>query len=133
MSDMDDVKAALNEWMEGLDSGDLERMVETCDPEVVVCNEHQATTVGIQAIRDKYGPRIEAGSFESRYDVQHMKIYGDLALLVGHFGVAFTDRASGAKGGGEGRLALIYRRHSDGSWKLLLDIDNNDEHGAAGE
>ncbi len=130
MSDLEDVKAALNDWMEGLDSGDLERMVKSCDPEVVVCNEHQATTIGIQAIRDKYGPRIEAGTFRSGYDVEHMKIYGDLAVLIGHFTVEVTDKASGEIRLGEGRLVLSYRRHPDGSWKLLLDIDNNDERSA---
>lgn len=130
MSDMDNVKAVLNDWMEGLDSGDLERMVKTCDPEVVVCNERQPTTVGIQAIRDKYGPRIEAATFKSVFDMEHMAIYGDLALLVGHFKVESTDKASGQMGGGEGRLVLTYRRHPDGSWKMLLDIDNNDHRDA---
>jgi ketosteroid isomerase-like protein len=131
MSDIQNVKTALNDWLEGLDSGDLERMVRTCDPEVVVCNEHQPTTVGIQAVRDKYGPRIEANTFSSGFDVEHLKVYGDLAMLVGHFTVEATNKVTGEKGGGEGRLALIYRLHSDGSWKLLLDIDNNDDRNAA--
>jgi len=131
MNDIGNVKVALNEWLEGLDNGDLERMVMTCDPEVVVCNEHQPTTVGVQAVRDKYGPRIEVNNFNSGFDVEHIKIYGDLAVLVGHFSVEATDKKTGQKGGGEGRLALVYRRHTDGAWKLLLDIDNNDERTAA--
>lgn len=131
MSDMDSVKSVLNDWMEGLDSGDLERMIGTCDPDVVVCNERQPTTIGIQAVRDKYGPRIDAGTFKSGFDIEHFRIYGDLALLVGHFDVQFTETESGKTGGGEGRLVLVYRHHPDGSWKLLLDIDNNDERSAA--
>lgn len=131
MSDIEDVKNALNEWLEGLDSGDLERMVDTCDPEVVICNENQPTTVGVQAVRDKYGPRIASGTFKSGFDIDRLKIYGDLALLVGRFTVEFTDNETGEKGGGQGRLVLNYRRHQDGSWKLLLDIDNNDERNAA--
>lgn len=131
MSDIDDVKHVLNEWLEGLDDGDLERMIATCDPEAVICNEKQPTTVGVQAVSDKYGPRIEAGTFKSGFDIDHLKVYGDLALIVGSFSVEFTDKATGQKGGGQGRLALIYRRHPDGSWKMLLDIDNNDERSAA--
>ena len=131
MSTVDDVKHVLNEWLEGLDSGDLERMVSTCDPEVVICNENQPTTIGVQAIRDKYGPRIAAGTFKSGFTIDHLKVYGDLALIVGHFSVEFTDKATGQKGGGRGRLVMNYRRHPDGSWKMLLDIDNNDERSAA--
>ncbi|WP_299477772.1 nuclear transport factor 2 family protein [uncultured Roseibium sp.] len=130
MDDKDAVMAALNDWMEGLDSGDLERMVKTCDPEVVVCNERQPTTVGIQAIRDKYGPRIEANTFRSGFEIEHFKVYGDQALMVGHFTVEFTEKKTGRKGGGAGRLVLTYRKHPDGSWKLLLDIDNNGERNA---
>ena len=130
MSDLDDVKRVLHEWLDGLDSGDLERMVKTCDPEVVICNENRPTTVGIQAVRDKYAPRIAAGTFKSGFDIDHFKVYGDLALIVGRFSVAFKDRATGRKSGGRGRLVLNYRRHPDGSWKMLLDIDNNDERSA---
>ena len=126
MNDIDKVKAALDLWMSGLDAGDLERMIATCDPEVVVCNEHQPTTVGIQAIRDKYAPRIAAATFRSGFDIQHMRVYGDLAVVVGHFDVEMTDKSSGDKKSAEGRLALNYRRHPDGSWKMLLDLDNND-------
>lgn len=126
MSDIEDVKATLDQWMTGLDAGNLEQMVATCDPDVVLCNEHQPTGYGIQAVRDKYGPRMEAATFKSGFDIQHFKIYGDLALIVGHFDVEVTDKASGEKKTGEGRLVLNYRRHADGTWKLLLDIDNND-------
>lgn len=131
MSDIDDVKHAVNEWLEGLDIGDLERMIATCDPEVVICNERQQTTVGIQAVRDKYGPRIDANTFKSTYDIQHIRVYGDMAMMIGRFTVAFTNKESGQQGGGEGRLTLCYRRHTGGSWKLVLDVDNNDHRDAA--
>ncbi|WP_086933825.1 YybH family protein [Agarilytica rhodophyticola] len=126
MSDIDEVKNALNDWLTGLDNGEIEKMLATCDPEVIICNEHQPTTVGVQAVRDKYAPRIEAGVFKSTFETQHIKVYGDLAMIVGHYGVDFTNKTTGEKGGGSGRLALVYRKHPDGSWKLLLDIDNND-------
>lgn len=125
MSAIEDVKTALNEWMVGLDTGDLERMIATCDPEVVICNERQPTTIGIPAVRNKYGPRIEAATFESTYEIQHLKVYGDFALIIGHFTVKTTNKATGEVGGGEGRLALCYRRHEDGRWKFILDVDNN--------
>ncbi len=126
MSDVDDVAAVVEQWLTGLDTGNLEMMIETCDEEVVVCNEHQPTTVGIQAIRDKYAPKIAAATFTSGFETQHIRTYGDMALVVGHFTVEVTGKASGEKQNAAGRLALTYRRHPDGSWKMLLDLDNND-------
>jgi ketosteroid isomerase-like protein len=125
-NDIENVKAVVDKWLASLDSGNIEGMLDTCDAEVVVANERQPTTVGIQAIRDKYAPRIEASTFRSGFNIQHTAVYGDLALVIGHFDVEATNKKTGEKGGGSGRLAITYRRHDDGSWKMILDMDNND-------
>lgn len=125
MSDIDDVKAALDQWQTSLDSGNLQGMLDTCDPEAIVANERQPTSVGIQAIADKYAPRIEAATFKSRFDIEHINVWGDFAQIIGQFEVEVTDKATGKTNDGSGRLALVYRRHLDGSWKMTLDMDNN--------
>ncbi|MEM9494617.1 MAG: DUF4440 domain-containing protein [Pseudomonadota bacterium] len=127
MSDEQAIKNALDQWLTGLDSGDLETMIETCDPHAVVCNQNQPTTVGLQPIRDKYGPRIDRASFKSGFELQHIQIFGDIALLAGRFSVQATDKASGQTSSGAGRLVLGYRRNPDGAWKMVLDVDNNDD------
>lgn len=125
MSENEKIMASLNQWLDSLDNGDLEGMLNTCDPDVIVCNEHQPTSVGIQAIRNKYAPRIEAFTFASTFDMSHIKVCGDFAIVVGHFSVEMSDKKTGEKRGGKGRLVLNYRRHEDGTWKMLLDVDNN--------
>lgn len=125
MSDIDDVKAALNQWLTSLDSGNLQGMLDTCDPEAIVANERQPTSVGVKAIADKYAPRIEAATFKSGFDIEHINVWGDFAQIIGQFDVEVTDKATGKTSGGSGRLALVYRRHVDGSWKMTLDMDNN--------
>lgn len=125
MSDENDVKAAVDQWLTSLDAGNLQGMLDTCDPECIVANERTPTTIGIDHIATKYGPRIEAAMFKSGFDVEHTAIYGDFAIVMGHFDVEVTDKASGKIGGGSGRLALGYRRHADGSWKMVFDMDNN--------
>ncbi|TQV73256.1 YybH family protein [Denitrobaculum tricleocarpae] len=125
MNDKDAINAALNQWLTSLDSGNLQGMLDTCDPEVVVANENTPTTIGLDAIRDKYAPRIAALRFKSGFETEHLAVYGDFAVLIGHFEAQTTNKKTGEIGGGSGRLGLIYRRHPDGSWKMLLDMDNN--------
>ncbi len=126
MNDIKAVKAAVDEWNGGLDSGDLERMLATVDPEAVTCNENQPTAIGAQAVRDKYGPRMEVATFKSGWEYQHVSVHGDMAIVVGHFTAEITSKSTGEKSGGRGRLVIVYRRHPDGSWKMILDMDNND-------
>jgi ketosteroid isomerase-like protein len=125
MSDQDDVKAAVDQWLVSLDSGNLQGMLDTCDPEVVTANERMPTTVGIQAVAEKYEPRIAAATFQSGFEIERTAVYGDFAMVIGIFSVKTTNKQTGETGGGSGRLALGYRRHGDGSWKLILDMDNN--------
>lgn len=125
MSDAEAVRAVIDRWMTCLDAGDLEGMLETCDPEAVVANERQPTTLGIEAIREKYGPRIAAAKTRSSFEAEHILVRGDFALAVGQFRVDATDKASGETRSAQGRLALNYVRHADGSWKMLFDMDNN--------
>ena len=126
MTAADDIRAVLGEWMNALDAGDLERVVATCDPAVIICNERCATALGVEAIRAKYGPLIESAHIKSGYNIEHLEVFGDFAVVVGHFTNELIDKKSGQKRGGEGRLVVSYRRHPDGSWKMILDIDNND-------
>lgn len=125
MNDKDAIKAMLNQWLTSLDKGDLQGMLDTCDPEVVVANQNTPTTIGIEAIREKYAPRLAAATFKSGFEIEHLAVYGDFAVLIGHFDVQMTNKESGETGGGSGRLGLNYRRHPDGSWKMILDMDNN--------
>lgn len=125
MSDQDAVKAVLNQWLTSLDSGDLQGMLDTCDPEVITANQRTPTTIGIESVAAKYAPRIAAATFQSGFEIEHLAIYGDFAIIMGFFDAKTTNKKTGETGGGSGRLVLGYRRHTDGSWKMVLDMDNN--------
>ena len=125
MSDIKKLKAALDEWNAALDSGDIERLAATCDPEVIICNEKQPTTIGVQALHSKYAPRMEACTFKSSVEVEDIKIFGDFAVMITHYDVKTVNKKTGEAGGGSGRLVIGYRRDEKGDWKMALDVDNN--------
>lgn len=126
MSDIEKLNRALEEWNAALEHGDIERLLATADENVIICNENQPTMIGMQALRDKYGPRIEAFRFESIVDIQEIRLFGDFAVMVTRFDVKTINKQTSEVSGGSGRLVLGYCRDKTGGWKLALDADNND-------
>ena len=125
MTEREEIEAAINEWNSGLDGGDIERMVASCHPDVMTVNERQPVTVGTQAIRDKYNPRIAAAEITSGYDIEDLQFYGDTAIVSGRFYGTMKMRDTGEVRKPEGRLVLGYKRDESGAWKMFLDLDNN--------
>ncbi|WP_299153776.1 nuclear transport factor 2 family protein [uncultured Tateyamaria sp.] len=125
MTEREEIEAAIEEWNAGLDDGDIERMVASCHPDVMTANERQPVTVGTQAIRDKYNPRIAAAEITSGYDIEDLLFYGDTAIVSGRFYGTMKMRDTGEVKRPEGRLVLGYKRDATGAWKMFLDMDNN--------
>ena len=51
---------------------------------------------------------------------------GDLAYTIGRWEVLTTDDSGSENSGGTGNYVTIWRRQADGSWKVAVDIGNND-------
>lgn len=125
MTEREEIEMVIERWNNGLDGGDIEAMVETCHARVMTVNERQPVTVGAQAIRDKYNPRIAAAEITSGYDIENLEFFGDVAIVSGRFYGTMKMRDTGETRSPEGRLVLIYQRDETGAWKMILDIDNN--------
>ncbi|MEP3654549.1 MAG: DUF4440 domain-containing protein [Litorimonas sp.] len=125
MNEYEQIEAAINAWNNGLDSGDIEAMVSTCHPNVMTVNERQPVTVGSQAIRDKYNPRIAAAEITSGFDIEELQVFGDTAVVSGHFYGTMKMRDTGEVRSPKGRLVLVYQRDDADTWKMILDMDNN--------
>lgn len=125
MSVRQEIEQVIELWNGGLDGGDIEQMVRTCHPDTVTVNEHQPVTVGTQAIRDKYNPRIEAAEITSGFDIETFTEFGDTVVVVGRFYGSMKMRDTGDVRNPEGRLTLVYKRDKNGAWKMILDMDNN--------
>ena len=125
MTQRKEIEAAISAWNNGLDAGDIEAMVSVCHPDTVTVNEGQPVTIGTQAIRDKYNPRIAAAEITSGYDIEQLQFFGDVAVVSGRFYGTMKMRDTGDIRKPEGRLVLVYKRDDDGAWKMILDMDNN--------
>ncbi len=126
MTPREEIEAVINVWNKGLDAGDIEAMVSVCHQNTVTVNERQPVTVGTQAIRDKYVPRIRAAEITSSYNIEELQLFGDVAVVSGRFYGTMRMRDTGDIRNSQGRLVLVYKRDENGAWKMILDMDNND-------
>ncbi|NET33191.1 MAG: nuclear transport factor 2 family protein [Cyanothece sp. SIO1E1] len=124
-NEIDSIHAAIDRWMTCLDSGDLENLLNCCDPEVVMANEGKPTLVGLAAMKERYAPRIEQFSMSSGFEVEHIAVYHDFAIVVGRWTVKATHKVSNQVNNASGRVLLNYRKQTDDTWKIVADIDNN--------
>lgn len=125
MTELEELENAVADWNNGLNNGDIEAMVASCHENVITVNEGQPVTIGTQAIRDKYIPRIEAAEITSGYDIEEYQVFGDTAVVSGRFYGTMKMRDTGEIRKPEGRLVLGYKRDENGAWKMILDMDNN--------
>lgn len=125
MSVREEIEAVINTWNNGLDNGDIEAMVSTCHENTMTVNEKQPVTVGTQAIRNKYIPRIKAAEITSGFDIEEMQDFGGVVVVSGRFYGTMKMRDTGDVRTPEGRLVLVYKRDKSGAWKMILDMDNN--------
>ncbi len=125
MTQREEIEAAIKTWNDGLDSGDIEAMVSVCHADTVTVNEGQPVTVGTQAIRDKYNPRIAAAEITSGYDIEVLQFFDEVAIVSGRFYGTMKMHETGETLNPAGRLVLVYKRDDQGAWKMILDIDNN--------
>ena len=82
-------------------------------------------TVGTQGIREKYAPRIQAAEISSGYNIEHLQVYGDVAVVSGRFYGTMKDRKTGETRTPEGRLVLVYKHDKNTAWKMILNMENN--------
>jgi ketosteroid isomerase-like protein len=123
----DAVRAADQEWMKVFAAKNLEKSVAFCDETGAVLGANAPIANGREAIS-----KLFAGFFA----LQNLKISwhpdradvaksGELGYTSGAYEMSFTD-ASGKTIPDKGKYVTVWKKQSDGSWKVMLDIFNSD-------
>ena len=92
------------------------------DPESSYAGASGPYLTSLEAIRARYAAGFKAISATLLFQEETAVAGSDMALIVGKF--YFAPPASSQDTGSTGRVALVYRKQSDGAWKLLFDMDN---------
>ena len=112
-------------FVAAFNAGDAAAIADLYTPDAVVMPQNQQAVTGHEAIMDsnkamfdQYTPKISLTSVET-------KIFGDVAFDRGTYTTELTPKSGGSPISDEGKYLVVIQRQSDGSWKVIRDIDNS--------
>ncbi len=119
------VRDNLSNWLAAFNAKDLDKLFSLYDPDSVYANAGASLMRGVEQIRPWYEQALANMQGKLLYKEEAAVQEGSLAMLLGAYyfqppaGVTPPEDAHLT-----GRVALVYRRHQQGEWKLLFDMDN---------
>ena len=122
------IRTIQQDWFQAWKSNDLEGQVAQYTDDAVSCPPNIAALKGKDAIR----AAMKGGLPVSNPDgtIQTVKVEfsagGDLATSRDAYSLAWTD-AQGKHFAVTGNSVSVYRKQTDGKWKVVLDIWNSDQ------
>lgn len=81
---------------------------------------------GTGPIRDFWQGLLDAGAVDVSLDTTLVDMSGELAYGVGQYSFTLPS-ASGGRTRDQGKYLVVYRRQTDGSWKVSADMFSSDQ------
>jgi uncharacterized protein (TIGR02246 family) len=115
----EEVGAATQSWIDGMNRHDAERVVALYDPEAVLWGTRSATLRDTPAAVRGYFEILKTvpPSYKVVLGEQRIRIYGDIAINSGTY--TFSEDRDGKTIARPSRFSFVYRNHS-GRW-LIVD------------
>lgn len=117
------VKAAAEQWKSFYEAGNYDGLMTLYDENPRVYLHGQPAIIGMQAVRDFFKPSVGKAKSEFKLDYEVIEINGSTATLVSKYWLTVETDNPAQPYRDEGRSLLIYKKDSNGDWKIAYDID----------
>jgi len=122
--DLKALRQVHDDWIAAYASGDVDALERFYLPTSVIMPDGRPTCTGWDEIRAFFVPGFERFNYQADANLQSVTVSGDLAALHGEVKIALTPKAGGDTITRTLRYLIVFTRHTDGSWRILLDADN---------
>jgi uncharacterized protein (TIGR02246 family) len=126
--DITAIKDTLNQYAIGCNTGDFERWISLWAEDGKQMPPDSPARIGIDAIRDGMKPVFDDMSLDIVIkSVDDVEVHGDLGLTRCKYTLKLTPKAGGETLNvmPDGKALTLYRKQSDGSWKIVYDCFNS--------
>ena len=121
------IKEMSTAWGQAATQGDVAALVGQFADDAVRLFPNAPNIVGKEAIAKTIQATLDRYRQEETDVAQDVHVVGDLGYAVGTYVYKATAKVPGeAIIEDKGKFVDIYRRQSDGSWKIIVDIPNSD-------
>lgn len=125
-SDVEAVRAVLQQYDDAADSGDVDGLVALYDEDGIDMPPDEPAVVGKDAIRARLERFFADYTDALRDTVEDVTVSGDWASIRCSYTESWTPRAGGDTTTVVGKSVIILKRHADGSWRITTVIWNSD-------
>ena len=121
-SDEQAIRTLITTWMETTKSGNLDRILELMDDDVVFLGAGRPPMRGKASFAEASRALERSGRFEGTVVVEEVRVFGDWAYCWNQIKVSMTPEA-GAPTRLAGSAMAILRRKPDGRWVIFRDAN----------
>lgn len=117
------LSAAGTSWAAYYEAGDLDGLMTLYMDDAVVALHGQPALFGKEAVREYFSTRIGKSEAKFELDYEVSEIHGDVAYLISKYWLRAVNKESGYVYKDAGRSMLVYKKDTDGHWKIAADLD----------
>lgn len=128
----DAIAADEAKWNEEFHAKNADALLAHYTPDVTIVFPGAAAQSGMENARKAIGDAVKDPNFDVSFSSDKVDVSGDLAYSRGRYTAKMTDPATKQASNASGTFITVYKRQSDGSWKVSEDITTVDPKPAAG-
>jgi len=127
------IRQALDRWLKAFNTKDADTFFTLYDPDTVYANAGAALMTGVEGLRPWYEEAFKDQSLRVYFKEETLFESDGMALIAGKYHFKKLQGDGRLEPGASGRVALLYRRATDGRWLLAYDIDNTPPDSSAAD
>lgn len=126
-SDITAIKEMLNQYAVGVNTGDFDLWISLWTDDGVQMPPDTPVRIGKEQIREGMKPAFDQMNLDIAITIEEAKVYGDLGLTRCRYTLKMTPKTGGETINAmpDGKALTLYKRQSDGSWKIVYDCFNS--------
>ena len=117
------IRAAIQAWMQASLDGDVPRVLDLMDDDVVFIGPGRPPMRGKQAFADASKAMHGKVHIEGASDIQEIRVFGDWAYVWTELRILMTPAGGGPPARRSGPGLSVWRKTADGKWVIFRDAN----------